>query len=509
MELNLQRQSITISDVIFDGAAEQPIECDALLPDYQPDIVKILKCAVTVHIHSNHVSGNRLTMEGAATAHVYYSSGGCAIRRTEYKMPFTKNIDLREAPESPVVRISPKLDYVNCRAVNQRRIDIRGALTLGVKVTSCRQENVISEAGGGGIRLKRDMLGVTEVQKRTEVPFPIHEELECGYGKPPIGSIIRSEANVNLIDHKVVAGKIVLKGELMLHVSYHPAESDELEVMRYNLPVSQIIDCDGVTEESRCHVRVDVGECDVSPVADESGEYRNFRLEAALKASVTAHINKEVPVASDCYSTEFECSGTVRPVVFQRLVDIVKDTALHKVSLELPEGVESVMDAWCQPISNSMAADGASVEIGHELMICIFAKMGDGEGMYFEQPAAVSQRAALAEGGEGIIFDPDCDILSADYSLQGKERIDMRVEIAVSGSVYRQVRHNAISEIQLDESAKKSKENNRLYLYYANEGESVWDIAKHYNTSPDLVWEENALEHDRLPDKRMLMIPIV
>ena len=509
MELNLQRQQVAISDVIYDGAVEQPIECDALLPDYCPDIVKILKCSVSVHIHSNQVSGNRLTAEGVSTAHVYYSSGGSAIRRTEYKLPFTKNIDLREAPEAPIVRIIPKLDYVNCRAVNQRRIDIRGALTLQVKVISCRQETVISGASGGGIQLRRDMVGVTEIQKRTETPFSIQEELECGYGKPPIGSIIRSEAKVNLLDHKTVAGKIVLKGELLLHVSYHPVESEELEIMKYNLPVSQIIDCDGVTEDSRCHVRVNVGECSVSPVADEAGEYKNFRLEAGLRASVTTHVNKEIPVASDCYSTDFECSGQVRPVAFQKLVDIVKETALQKISLELPENIGSIMDAWCQPTGSKWVMDGAVMEVETELMVSILAKMNDGEGMYFEQQASMTHRITLTEGGEGIMFDPDFDILSTDYSLQGKERIDMRVEIALGGSVYRTIRRNAIGEIQLDENTKKRKESNRLFLYYAGEGESVWEIAKHYNTSPNLIWEENALEHDLLPGRIMLMIPIV
>ena len=142
-------------------------------------------------------------------------------------------------------------------------------------------------------------------------------------------------------------------------------------------------------------------------------------------------------------------------------------------------------------------------------MVCMFAKMNDGEAMYFEQSATVNHRLTLPEGGDSLSFEPDCDILSADYSLQGKERIDMRAELVVGGTAYKSVRHNAIGEIKLDDGTKKWKEANRLYLYYAAQGESVWNIAKHYNTSPHMIWEENDLEHDLLPDKKMLMIPVV
>ncbi len=139
MELNLQRQPITINEVVYDGSAEQPLECDALLPDYCPDIVKILKCSVEAHIGAATVNGDRCTAEGMALAHVYYVAENGLLRHAEYKIPFAKSVELRGAPQDPVVTVVPQVDYVNCRAVNQRRIDIRGAVTLKIKVLDQKQ----------------------------------------------------------------------------------------------------------------------------------------------------------------------------------------------------------------------------------------------------------------------------------------------------------------------------------------------------------------------------------
>ncbi|MDL2233698.1 DUF3794 domain-containing protein [Ruminococcaceae bacterium OttesenSCG-928-L11] len=508
MELNLQRQSITISEVVYDGDVEQPIECDALLPDYCPDIVKVLKCAVTTNILSTSLSGDRLTIEGMAVAHVYYSSGGCAIRHTEYKIPFARAVDLREAPEFPVITVKPRVDYVNCRAVNQRRIDIRGALTLSVKVTNNRPEPVVSDAQGGGIQLRRDMVGATEIIRQTESPFTVQEELECGYGKPPIGNIVRTDARVNLSDHKIVSGKIVLKGEMAIHISYQPVESEELEVMDYSLPISQIVDCDGVTEDCRCDAKVFVHACDIMPKADEAGEYRLFSVDAQLKAAITAHMNQEIPVASDCYSTDYDCKGQIRPVSFMRLVDILKDSVLHKASMDLPEEVDSVLDSWCDVADIQWNMEGSDLSITVSILVSLFARMLDGESMYFEQPTAVTHKVTLPCDGQNIRFDPSCSIAGTDYALSGKEKIDIRCEVAVEGCVYQTIQHSAIGDIQIDESAPKLKEKNKLYLYYADEGESVWGIAKHYNTSANRIWEENALDNDILPEKKMILIPM-
>ena len=46
MELKLEKQPVSGCELLLDTAAEYPIESDLLLPDYCPDIVRILCCRV-------------------------------------------------------------------------------------------------------------------------------------------------------------------------------------------------------------------------------------------------------------------------------------------------------------------------------------------------------------------------------------------------------------------------------------------------------------------------------
>lgn len=510
MELNLQKQTITINEVVLAESVEQPIECDAMLPDYQPDIAKILKCAVSVNIGSTGASDKTLSIEGMAVIHVYYLSESEGIRRCEYKVPFTKNTEMPRAAMSPVVMVRPSVDYVNCRAVSGRRLDVRGAVTLEVKVTERGSEEVISGAEGGGLQLRQQMVKSTELSGQCESIFSVAEDLEVAYGKPPIATILRTDCRVNVQECKVVSGKVVAKADLMVHITYLPqGDCFQLEMMDYTLPISQIIDADGVDENCICDVMMHVMSCDVQPRADEAGEYRMLTLEARMKAVVAVHRQQEIPVASDCYSTDYDCTCKQRPVSFLYLEKILRETIMHRDSLELPEGVSEVMDVWCEVETSDWKQDNEEIVINLRLTVCMFARVDGSEGiLYFEQTSDLSQRVPVSCTEGKIMLDPTCDVLSCSYGLSG-DKMDIRVEIIVRGCVYCCFRQNSVAEITLDEAAPRSKKQNRLCLYYADKDESIWDIAKRYHTSANAIWEENNIQNDLLTVRCMLLIPMV
>ena len=46
MDLKINREMLTVSESIFDGIQEQSVELDYILPDYFPDIFKLVKCCI-------------------------------------------------------------------------------------------------------------------------------------------------------------------------------------------------------------------------------------------------------------------------------------------------------------------------------------------------------------------------------------------------------------------------------------------------------------------------------
>ena len=47
---------------IYDGVQEQSVELDYILPDYYPDIFKLIKCCIAPTIISSNINGDSLNM---------------------------------------------------------------------------------------------------------------------------------------------------------------------------------------------------------------------------------------------------------------------------------------------------------------------------------------------------------------------------------------------------------------------------------------------------------------
>ena len=80
MELQMQKQTVCINELVFDGQTEQPVEADLLLPDYCPDIQRILHCDLCCLIHSTRAEQQRLTVDGELRLSVLYVSDSGTVQ---------------------------------------------------------------------------------------------------------------------------------------------------------------------------------------------------------------------------------------------------------------------------------------------------------------------------------------------------------------------------------------------------------------------------------------------
>ena len=142
MDLKLNREMLSMTRTILDASCEQAVEKDFLLPDYYPDIFRVLKCVITPTVQSHSINGGKLSFDMAVLIRVLYiSQNDKRINCIEQKMNYTKSFDLQGDCGDPMIWLTPKCDYVNCRVVNQRRLDIRGACCTSLQYPARRRSN--------------------------------------------------------------------------------------------------------------------------------------------------------------------------------------------------------------------------------------------------------------------------------------------------------------------------------------------------------------------------------
>ncbi len=512
MDFKLIRENFTAKDVVLDSAFEQSIETDYILPDYYPDIFRIVKCRALPNITSYTVVNGKLTYEMSVCVKVMYlSENSNALNCFEQKLNYTKSVDLQSPSDCPSATLIPKLDYVNCRVVNQRRIDIRGAVSVKTKVCCEKKQQVVADASGCGIQLKKSI--VTYPSKRSFVTkrISVVEEIETGASKPEIKSIIRADASVISADKKLVSGKIMVKGEAEVSILYTCVkdEHDSMETMKFTLPFSQIIDVDGLDEKFECFIEASASGCDIIL---KSGSPQSFECELNINISCTAIKFETAELVTDVYSTMCECEFTALESKLECVPVAVKENHQSKISLTYQEGsISCVYDAFAEisNVSGRYSFDDSRFVVSGSVKFCVFASNENGCPIYLEGDIPFEHNIPGTNAGKDSYIEPTAEVCSCSYTLTSDNTVEITAEIKICGYLYEAYTKLLITDISVNSSSKKEQPCScALKLYYADKGEEIWDIAKKYSAPLSAVVEENGLDCEKLPQCKMLLIPM-
>ena len=105
---------------------------------------------------------------------------------------------------------------------------------------------------------------------------------------------------------------------------------------------------------------------------------------------------------------------------------------------------------------------------------------------------------------------PNVSTSGISYGITGDNTAEIRAQINVNCLETHTETINAVNEITINEDCPKQKDTEyALRLYFADEGESVWDISKRYNTSAAAMIAENDLDSESATVSGMILIPIV
>ena len=487
MECNVMNHAVCVNETVYDSVVEVPLEADIMLPDYCPDIVKILKCTLNACVKSARAQGRTLQLEGMCSVNVLYlgednsgmsGSGQSALqlRSVDYKLPYSKSVDLK----SDVAE-----DTQNPQGIQLRK-------------KTMQQDAFVTQA--------RETISV-------------HEELELAQGKPPVRSVICSNGCAVMTDHKLISGKIVTKGELRLQILYC-TDQNSIEQMEYALPISAVIDAPGADDGCVCSAGYAVCELEILPKLGEDGQNTRFELNAQVVATAEVCRRTEIAVADDCYSTRYACEGHNRPLSFLSLLQQVEEKCLYKGEIELPDGVDSIIAGWGRVTDSAVSFEEENGEYKAQLQLslnlCMLA-YDDSAGIQFYDKTEKLDCSFPVSGVDAqeqrLLFCPQLTVTGFDYS-RSAGALQVRCQVLVRGCICQLKKCSVMEEIVVDEQKPIEREDDcSLTIYYADPGENLWEIAKAYHTAMQSVLEANSQlelsQEDAVSKREMLLIPIL
>lgn len=510
MELKCTHETICIHETLYDGVMEQGIELDYLLPDYCKNIFKVLRCRAIPHITAERIQNGKLLVEGVCRIEILYTAEeSFTICSIVQKQSFSKTMELKNAPQSGQVYADVRCDYINCRAVSPRRIDLRGAILIHAVVSAPVEHPVLCCAEGMGVQTDTAPLTVFGKRPAARQEFSVREEIPLAYGKPPIGEILSIDASAVLTDCRIVANRAVSKGEITVHLLYSPEEGGVPEIMEHTFPISQVLDIPGVTEEHSLDVRFDVVDIETVMKQEESDTGSALSATFTLFAACEADKNEEIRFLRDAYSTHYSLKAVSTPISTGRMVRAVKETRTCKCTVSVPQNeLSAVYDLSCSFFTDECRISEGKILINGNLVCCMLACDTENMPVSIEKktPCELTVDALCCD--DGLTFRPNVCLGSASYRLISAGEVEITAELLITGTLCCNTSCTAVSELSINEKeARTLADEPALRLYYASAGERIFAIAKQYRTEMAAVLSENELDAEQLQAPCILLIP--
>ncbi len=509
MDLKIIRQPITINDAVYSNSGEIPIDEDFQLPDYFAEINKMLKCKCEGRITSKSVNGMSIVVDGHVCINLMYCDKEGNLYSYEHIFPFSKTFDVSEDLTGAIIEASLKNEYINCRVVTERKVSVHGALTAYVKAILMKNYEVVADIEEDKIQIDRKEIPALNSIGNAEKNMLLEEELTLSSGQPSIVNVLRYSAFPTVTEAKTLKNKVSVKGNLAVTVLYRGEK--QCAVYKSVVPFSQILEINGVFDECVCSAKVNLCYLEVKPIVSNN-EQRTMQLSAKLNVCVKSFCDEKIPVISDLYSTDYEVDIKKRDINIERVLGHIGDNYMFKSTLDFGDAqINNIIDSWCDTEIINCAINDGSLVVKATVNICILAMDSDGLVSFFEKKQEFTYKRPLDYEISGklncdAVFEP----ISISYTLLNDNNIEYRIEYRINVSLCEEKTYPMLYEIGYNEKNKIAKRQDcSMIIYFANEGERVWDIAKMYNSDINQVRQINTINGETIDEDRQILIPII
>ena len=508
MDFNAHKNTISVLDSALGGSAEYPVDLDITLPEYLPDVVRVLNCTLTPNIQSHQITGDRITTECDCTASVLYVSENGKVHCLNQSLHFAKHIELK-TDNTQNIFVGAKTDYVNYRVSGQRKLEIHGSVSIFSKITKPKAYEYIDEAFGDGLTAKCEKSEICNLTSITEKCFCINETCEIPNPTYPVDAIISSSASAIIDDIKIISNKLFLKGDLVLHTAFISSEENEIQNFNTTIGINQIIEVEELSESSQIDAYLSVIGFDARTKFDAVGNKSLLDISATLNLTAYSYENKTVTFIKDAYSTKYECDLKKSNIYIASLEEKIDDTFLCRGIAELKStGMTKVLSFMCNDVTSSFSLREDSVVVSGEISTQIIYEDAKGEICFATRQIPFEYQRQTTESAI-LTCRPVCTITAFNYVLSEKDTLDVRIEINIHGFLFREEERCVATDVIVNKEKIKSVKTATLTIYFADEGESLWNIAENFNTTVDAIMRENHIQDGNVQKKCKLLIPKV
>lgn len=497
MELQFANKELTCLQQLGCQVLNQEQTTEVRLDDSMPPIGRVLGAWGQVLLRGKEWRNGSVQVSGGVMAWVLYMpEEGGPCQSVETWLPFQWKVDIPVTQRDGTVIANGLLRGVDGRSLSSKKLMVRA--NVGLKLQTMVPDRVQitqPEEVPEHIRLRKEICNIQLPVEAGEKPFVIDEILNFPANSPQPEKLLHYRLQVELLDKKVMADKVVFRGTGLFHTVYL-GQDDRVYACDFETPFAQYADLAEQFNEDACAML----SLAVTGLEVTLGAEGQLQMNAGVTGQYVIFENPGLERISDGYSTKYHAVPEFRQVELPVVTDMQSRTVPCK--MQMSTEITQVVDAVFLPehpmqirTDNGMCAElGGFFQVLHytpagELEVSTGAWSGETlgpaeKGTRMESGVSVSGNIQAAPGSGGISVQGDLLVDTVSYADQGLQLL------------------TGFTMTEKDQEEMPS-----LILRRAG-GEDLWDMAKATGSTVEDIRKANGIEGE-IPVGKMLIIPVV
>lgn len=509
MELNFKSNETVFAKTVYDGSFIHEETLDMIVPDALPDIDKMISAGGVVLLRGKNTENGRAIISGQAELNILYlPEGSNNIAHTEAIVPFSVPIEAAEITSDSRITTELSLYKASAKVINPRKLLIKAEIRIEAVCYTFSTSSVVSDMAepDENIELLKKKIASKSVKDVSEKTFVITDEMSLPASKPAAEELLGYTLTLETGESKCVGNKLIFKGTAYLKMLYRSRPDGTVVSAEMSTVFSQIIETDGINDDMEFSIGLAANGVYISLNTDEVSPDGRFETEIHIVAQCVSVSETEIEYISDMYSPSFELEAEYEDISIDNInaPDVVTEDVREPLRTAYP--VKSIVrvEAGSGTVIVKSSGSNTVLETSSDVTLIYY----DENNILRADSKRIEVSASL-EDSEHKITSAKSGIAGEAYAALADGGAEVRFQMQFTA------RHQQKLTVGTVKKASYNEENRRdmtkvpsVMLYRAANTDTLWEIARRFSSTRELIAAANAVETDaELIAGTLLIIP--
>lgn len=508
MKYNLIRETVTLREKIGNEKTQLVLDGDLIVSDIKPDIDTLLQKDYELYTELVEVVDSRINFSGKLVLKILYLCKGDtkAIHSIDYVIDIKDFLVVENISPDSDISFNMELLNIDYSLQNDRKLSYQAVINVSAHCNKNVFSDVIVDIDNlDDDQVKHGIIKINQFVGDINETINIKEEIHINTGSPNISELLQTNVHISNKDVRIINNNAHVTGNLEITFLYKGDALESLiEIVSHEIPFEKSFsfDEDDVSDTLHPEVFLDCHDKFISVIQDEDGEERCLSLESVISVHIklTKEIQKRIVI--DTYILNKKSNLSLKTLEFDKLISRNKSQCVVKEILTVSDIYPSMLQiigakSKCIIDDVTLLNNKILVEGVIDSNVLYIAEDDNKPLCTLKETIPFSQTIETKGAKEGMNINSSASVEHITFNLINDREVDLRITLGLNITVENPQNYRVIDNIEFEDfSDDELGSIASVTIYVVQPKDTLWDIAKKYNTTIQEILTVNDLDID-------------